>query len=384
MKNIIDLPRAGLPAATQPQSHLIQVVRRYGPVGGMERYAWELTLQLKQLGYRVTVICERCHVEKPEGIAVVELGEIAQRPRWLAALRFSRRVADWLAANPQSNALIHSHERISSHDITTFHSSCFRTVFEKPWWQWISLRVAMQLFLERRELDNAHYIVPNSRLIKQQLMHYYPEFAHKLAEPILPGVSPCALREARTVPADGGVVGFVGTEWKRKGLAIAVAAVKQLRRSRPHLRFVVIGPTAADVRHLFADWQGGYTLKGWSDRVSFAEFDVLLHPAKFEPYGMVISEAMAAKVPVVFSDACGAEMDAASKAGAVLPLASPIEAWADALEEQLSRTDPVPQYQRSWSTVAQEYERSWRYVRQQTKPGTNPVEWSHALSVPHP
>ena len=107
----------------------------------MERYVWELTLQLKQLGYPVTVVCERCHVEKPEGISVYELGEVAQRPSWVAALRFDWRVVRWLAANPQADRLIHSHERISSHDITTFHSPPFATVFEKRWWKLISLRV---------------------------------------------------------------------------------------------------------------------------------------------------------------------------------------------------------------------------------------------------
>lgn len=72
---------------------LLHVVRRYGPVGGMERYVWELTLQLQRLGYHVTVICERCHAEKPPSIEVHELGEVMPRPRWLSALRFSGRVA---------------------------------------------------------------------------------------------------------------------------------------------------------------------------------------------------------------------------------------------------------------------------------------------------
>ena len=36
------------------------VVRRYGPVGGMERYVWELTHALSKLGVNVTVVCEKC------------------------------------------------------------------------------------------------------------------------------------------------------------------------------------------------------------------------------------------------------------------------------------------------------------------------------------
>ena len=44
---------------------LIHVVRRYGPVGGMERYVWEVTLQLRDLGHEVLVLCEECLAEKP-------------------------------------------------------------------------------------------------------------------------------------------------------------------------------------------------------------------------------------------------------------------------------------------------------------------------------
>lgn len=345
--------------ANESKLHLVQVVRRYGPVGGMERYVWELSLQLQKLGHHITVICEHCHAEKPKGISVIELGEIAQRPRWLAALRFDRRVVHWLAANPQPGSIIHSHERISSHDFTTFHSPPFTTIFEKPWWKRASLRVAMKLFLERRELQHARKIIPNSYFIKQQLIHYYPEYAYKLGEPITPGVVTSALRVPHKVANDGGVIGFVGKEWKRKGLLQAIAVVKQLRLVRPNLQLAVVGPDAKEVCHLFADWQDGYILKGWHEQVDYTEFDVLLHPAKAEPYGMVISEAMAAKVPVIISDVCGSVVHVTAAAGQVLSLAASINEWVAATERQLARTEPVPQFERSWHKVAEEYENRW-------------------------
>ncbi len=337
------------------QLELIHVVRRYGPVGGMERYVWELTQELQQLGHRVSVICERCHVEKPNGITVYELGEIAPRPRWLSLLRFSRRVARFLADHPHPNSVIHSHERLNIHHLTTFHGPPFATVLDKPWWRLISLRIAMQLFLERRELTTPRFVVPNSQFIKQSITHYYPELAHQLTEPIVPGVVAGVLREPRQVPPDGGIVGFVGKEWLRKGLPWAVQTVAALRRTRPNLQLHVVGPAAADVVHLFADWQGGYKLIGWSDQAHYAVFDVLLHPARAEPYGMVISEAMAAKVPVVISDVCGAAAHVAAASGAVLPLSVPLDAWVNALEQQLSRCEPVPKFERGWGKVAEEY-----------------------------
>lgn len=346
----------------EKQLKVLHVVRRYGPVGGMERYVWELTQELRDLGHEVEVLCEVCPAQKPEGIAVHELGTIAPRPRWLSLLRFGKRVARWLEANPRPEWLIHSHERLSSHHITTFHGPPFATVRDRPWWRKVSVRVAMQMFLERRELTVAKCIVPNSNVISKSLAHYYPELAHKLSTPVVPGVAPGVMRQARSIPTDGGVIGFVGKEWQRKGLPFAVEIVAALRRARPNLQFCVVGPTTAEIQHLFASWLGGYQLLGWSAQSHFADFDVLLHPAKAEPYGMVISEAMAASVPVVVSDLCGAADQVAPSAGAVLPLAAPVETWANAVEQQLRRSEPVPQFVRSWRTVAQEYEALYRQI----------------------
>ncbi len=345
---------------------IIHIVRRYGPFGGMERYVWETTRELVKLGHEVQVICEVCLADKPVGIAVHELGRMFYRPRWIYYLRFSHRVTKWLREHPQPGWLIHSHERVGMHDVTTFHGPPFASVRDKPWWKKISLRIAMQLYLERRELSVAKYIVPNSPFIKQQLAHYYPEYAYKLTVPIVPGVTVSVLREPRPVPAKGGVIGFVGKEWKRKGLPMAVEIVAALRRTRPDLKFIVVGPEVAEIEHLFADWQGGYQLLGWSNQAHYADFDVLLHPASAEPYGMVISEAMASCVPVVISDVCGAAAQVSSDAGSVLTLSSPIVAWLAAIEKQFNRTDAAPRFQRGWDRVAQEYEVIYQNCRDRT------------------
>ena len=336
---------------------ILHVARRYGPVGGMERYVWEVTRELAALGHQVEVVCERCHAEPPPGIVVHELGEIAARPRWLALLRFGRRVANWLRDNPRPDSVIHSHERLDSHHVTTFHGPPFATVRDKPWWKKLSLRIAMQLWLERRELRVARAIVPNSAIISKMLAHYYPEYAHKLTAPVEPGVVSGPLREFRAVDPRGGVIGFVGKEWQRKGLLLIAAIVAELRRTRPNLELWVIGPAPEEVQHLFAEWQGGYRLLGWrSDNEHLKDFDVLLHPARAEPYGMAIAEAMAAQVPVVVSDVCGAAASVGAKSGAVLPLSAPPEAWVAAVEMQLRRTSAPPRFDRGWRAVAVEYE----------------------------
>ncbi len=336
---------------------LLHVVRRYGPVGGMERYVWEVTRELAALGHDVEVVCERSHAQKPYGIIVHELGEIASRPRWLSLLRFGKHVADWLKAHPHPGWLIHSHERLGVHHVTTFHGPPFATVFEKPFWRLFSLRVWMQLYLERRELVSAKAIVPNSVSIKQQIEHYYPAQAAKLTQPVEPGVAAAKVRAWRAAALQGGVIGFIGKEWQRKGLPLAIEIAAQLRRTRPELELWVIGPEAEQVQHLFSNWEGGYRLFGWQDDNDYlTQLDVLLHPARAEPYGMVISEAMAEQVPVVVSDVCGAAAHVAAGSGAIVPLSADVEEWVKAVGTQLARDVAPPQFRRDWREVAQEYE----------------------------
>ena len=343
---------------------IIQIVRRYGPVGGMERYVWETTKELVKLGHEVQVVCEQCMTEKPQGITVHELGRMRYRPRWIYYMRFSHRVHAWLRVNPQPGWLIHSNERVGVHDVTTIHGPPFASVRDKPWWKKVSIRVAAQLWLERRELRVAKAIVPNSEIIAKQLAHYYPEYANKLTDPIVPGVLPGVMRTQHEVPADGGIIGFVGREWQRKGLPLAVEIAARLRQTRSNLELWVIGPEEQEIAHLFKGWQGGYRLFGWrTDNAHFEKIDVLLHPALAEPYGMVISEAMAARVPVVVSDACGAAAQVSDACGEVVRLDASVQEWTTVVEGQLARNKGVPGFARRWDAVADEMVTVYDHIR---------------------
>jgi UDP-glucose:(heptosyl)LPS alpha-1,3-glucosyltransferase len=347
-------------AMTVDAVQVVHVVRRYGPVGGMERYVWETTQALAARGVGVTVLCEALHAPAPPpGITVHPLGQIAPRPRWLSLLRFSKRAARWLAANTARGQIIHSHERMGVHHVTTFHGPPFATILERGWWRRASVRVFAQLWLERRELcsPQVRAVVPNSAMIAAQLTRYYPCIGPRMAQPIHPGVTPGPQRPTRHVSASGGTIGFVGREWKRKGLDIVVHAASLLQKSRPELKLLIVGAHEEDVRSLLSKCPVPVKCAGWVESASFyPEMDVLLHPARAEPFGMVIAEAMTARVPVVISDRCGIAPAVQSHGhGAVLPLDAPASAWAAACNAALSRTGRPPPYERSWAQVAEEY-----------------------------
>ncbi|MGB0957561.1 MAG: glycosyltransferase, partial [Litorivicinus sp.] len=105
---------------------VVHVVKRFGPVGGMERYVWELVHALASQGVTVKVICEKLYrqPEDNDRIEVIELGETRPKPRWISMLRFSRRVTKACQHHGFSRDngwIVHSHERTAVHQVTTFH-----------------------------------------------------------------------------------------------------------------------------------------------------------------------------------------------------------------------------------------------------------------------
>ena len=169
---------------------ILHVVRRYGPVGGMERYVWELTHALADLDIEIHIICEETfRVTAHNNIHIHTLGALPPRPRWLSMLRFSHRVTKWVKDNANKNFIIHSHERTNVHHITTFHSAVFANIRQKPWWKRISIRIAIWLYLEKRELSGkqVQIILPNSDAIKEELSNAYPKTQKALHNPAYPG-----------------------------------------------------------------------------------------------------------------------------------------------------------------------------------------------------
>lgn len=288
------------------QTSSIHIVRRYGHVGGMERYVWELTNALAKQGQNIKVVCEKQFDETHHSIEVIELGSVRQKPRWLAMLRFSKRVSDYCEATDCSGWVIHSHERTACHHVTTFHGPPIGDR-QKSVLDCLSPRLQTWSFLERREIcaNQVKYVLPNSLLISEQLANLYPEAKSKLCEPAYPGVDEAFynLRPNR----NGKTIGFIGREWKRKGLDIAVKAVELARKENSDLKFLVAGPAPDEIAHLFSNWsEESYELLGWAKTEDvLARIDILIHPARKEPFGMVIAEANAAGVPVLISTNCG-------------------------------------------------------------------------------
>jgi len=369
--------QTGLNATQQtPTSHhIIQVVRNWGPVGGMESYVWHLSHALALLNHRITVVCEQSHeATTASNIDVIEMGILPPKPRWILYWRFANKVeAVVQSIQGKGQCIVHSHERTISHDLTTFHSMPFAGVKDKSIWRRLSIRVWAYLRMEARELgappNPAVRIVPVSAVIADAVIRYYPSVVGQISAPISPGVMAMPKRPQRIVPEDGGTIGFIGKEWGRKGFAKFLEIAKQLRSQRPNLRVLVLGPEEAEVVNLCRDYPGEIKFLGWQPSAQFfQELDLLIHPASSEAYGMVIAEAMACQVPVLVSDACGAAVDVSIKYGTVLSLHHSVGEWAQAGDTLLCNAQPITGYIRQWAQVAAEYQTQYHAISlKQTK-----------------
>jgi UDP-glucose:(heptosyl)LPS alpha-1,3-glucosyltransferase len=344
------------------------VVRRFQPLGGMEGYVWHLAHALSQRCPQVVVLCKEFSEGSDIRIEVKTLRCLGFGSGWVRLMLFSGAVASYARTSGVLPLIVHSHERTSIHHVTTFHGPPFALIHTYPFLRRWSLRAWAYLWMERRELcaPNVLAVVPNSSNISTTLAQYYSCMGGRLRRPIPPGVEDVPTRTYRAVAQQWGLIGFVGKEWRRKGLETALAICAALARERPKLVLRIYGPDPAEIKHLVTSLRFAVECMGWRDaKPELCELDLLLHPARSEPYGMVISEAMAAQVPVVVSDACGAAVDVSASNGVVLPVDSSLGDWVKACESMLSLKETVPAFRRSWDDVALEYIALYEEVAQQ-------------------
>jgi glycosyltransferase involved in cell wall biosynthesis len=93
---------------------------------------------------------------------------------------------------------------------------------------------------------------------------------------------------------------WVGQTGYRKGLDVALAAVAQARRDVPGLRLTVVGVPAGQQAD-GVDWLGVIPPARMAE--VYRDADLLLFPTRYESFGLVVIEAMAAGLPVIVSDA---------------------------------------------------------------------------------
>jgi glycosyltransferase involved in cell wall biosynthesis len=200
-----------------------------------------------------------------------------------------------------------------------------------------------RVVLNLLSLPTVHAIVACSSDQRRQLLAHTRGLASRVVV-VHPGLDPAAFRDAprerfrRELGIENGepLVGMLARYDTWKGHATFLEAAARIRRTRPEVRFVMVGgalqgqslPSVARYERFV---RGRKAALGLDEQVHvidhrddvptvLAGLDVLVCPSVHEPFGMVVIEALAAGTPVVASDSGGpAEIVEDEESGLLFP-----------------------------------------------------------------
>lgn len=174
--------------------------------------------------------------------------------------------------------------------------------------------------VEARLAVESEQIIVNSTHMLNEVTSYFPVKADKvkiIPNGVLPDRLACrtdraTLRKAYGVE-NGPVILFVGRLVQEKGVQFIIRAAPKILQAHPSATFLIAGEgyfkveLEALARKLKV--QGSVRFLGLADDAKLSDLyaiaDVVAVPSTYEPFGIVALEAMAARVPVVTSDAGG-------------------------------------------------------------------------------
>ena len=175
-------------------------------------------------------------------------------------------------------------------------------------------------YFEKRAINSpdTHKVIANSHRTGKDLQKFYGTDPHKI-EVIYNAVDPsrftpknqchrASIRQRHGIREEAMLLLFVG-EYRRKGLANVIRALGKLRAQHVHLLAVGQGDQN---RYAALASQNGVcdqvTLAAPTSDIErvFGAVDTFVFPTLYEPFGMVITEAMASGLPVITSRAAGA------------------------------------------------------------------------------
>ncbi|MBS1868215.1 MAG: glycosyltransferase family 4 protein [Actinobacteria bacterium] len=202
-----------------------------------------------------------------------------------------------------------------------------------PAWSPFSERAVQRWYAhERRAYHGAAHLFARTEPVAASLVEHYGVPAERVTV-TGGGAHFDPLPEARPRTREP-VVLFVGREWVRKGGEDLLAAFARVRAQLPAARLRIAGPSPG------AEQPGVEWLGAVGDRARLAqlyrEAAVFCLPSRFEPYGNVLSEAMAFGLPCVATRTLGIPAVVLDgQTGLLVPIARP-EPLADALLRLLS------------------------------------------------
>ncbi len=202
------------------------------------------------------------------------------------------------------------------------------------------LATKISIWQENQAFSKCTKIITTSHWSKNILEHIYNVPSPKIIVSPNPAALPKQSIPKRIDLSDAKRINIpfrlllVGRDYRRKGIDIAIEVVQQLNQIGYTSELIVCGLQGKD--NSFIKFVGPYKksipqeLEQYTDLYRWA--NLLIHPALFEPAGIVPSEAAAFGTPTITNNVGGlATVVENNKTGIVLPGGSPAKAYVDSI-----------------------------------------------------
>ena len=300
------------------------VIPKYGLVGGAEQFASELTQRLCAYNEdKFHVFANRWQTSSTE--IKFHRVPIISFPKFLTTISFAYFIRRQLRKDIFS--LVHSHERIFAADIFTLHGIPHRYWVHNVRWKKMSLYDLATAWVEKKlvEEGNCKKFIAVSSLTKDIFLQEYQINPDKVAV-INPGVDlndyaqqnkdsvRNSIRRELGINIADPVILFVSMNFEIKGLDDVLFSLAKLKAQNRKIKFIVAGKgnikkytKMAKEAQISADVIfTGPVNKEKLIRMYLA-CDLFIMLSKFDTFGMVVLEAMAAGLPVIISSNVGAK-----------------------------------------------------------------------------
>lgn len=364
------------------------VIPKYGLLGGAEQFAAELTDRLiSATGFDFHVYANRW--EKSVTPITFEKVPIVSFPKFLRTPSFAYFAGRSIERSNFS--LVHSHERIFGADIFTLHGIPHRYWVRHIRRKQMSLYDLATAWVEKKLVyeGNCKKFIAVSGLTKDIFLQEY-NIAPELVEIIHPGVDlndyakqdktsvRHKIRRELGINSVDPVILFVSMNFEIKGLDNIILSLAGLKAQNRRFKLVVAGKgnikkytRLAQEAKIIEDviFTGPVRKEKLIEMYLAGDFYIML--SKFDTFGMVVLEAMAAGLPVIISGNVGAkDLVQEGKNGFIINdttdndyIAAKIAFLCDEnMRRPLAEKACLTATQNTWDQVAARYQEVYRKV----------------------
>lgn len=301
--------------------------------GGLETRLVNYTNYLVQEGHEVTIICakNKGEVTFPKSVKIVKLS-LGITPKVFRMMAFNYNVKRYLTKNHFDFSLSLGR---TYHQDAVLAPSNHQGYLDAMQMSGNRLTDWVQNYLDKKTCEKSKIIFAASSMIKEEMIQYYGAKRanlHVLFPPLNTDNFTMAteaerrfLRNKYDIDLSTKIFAFVSASHHRKGLDILLKTFELLKNENVVLLiagYPEIKTDLPNVRFL------GF-LK--SPELIYHLADFTLHPARYEPFGQIISESLACGTPTIVSDKVGAKEIITPEVGQVLDSLDP-KLWAETLK----------------------------------------------------